>query len=50
MIPENPNNFALAASTQSASGGLSTETRPPWSNDAKKKLCQLVIMLRTAPA
>ena len=36
---EKPNSFALAACTHSASGGLSTVTSPPGSNDANRKLC-----------
>ena len=36
---EKPNSFALAVCTHRPSGGLSTETRPPGSNDTKKKLC-----------
>ena len=44
-----PNTFALAASTQKASGGLSTVCRPPRSNEPKKKLPKLSSMLCTAP-
>ena len=36
---EKPNSFALAACTHRASGGLSTVTRPPGSNETKRKLC-----------
>ena len=36
---EKPNTFALAACTHSASGGLSTVTRPPGSNETNRKLC-----------
>ncbi len=45
---EKPNTPALAASTHNASGGLSTDTSPPGSNETKKKLLQLPSMLRTA--
>ena len=36
---EKPNSFALAACSHSPSGGLSTMTSPPGSNDTKMKLC-----------
>ena len=36
---EKPNSLALAACTHSASGGLSTVTRPPGSKDTNRKLC-----------
>ena len=34
----NPNTFALATCSHSASGGLSTLTSPPWSKDTNRKL------------
>ena len=47
--PEKPKTFALAVISQSESGCLSTPTRPPGSNDTKKKSRQPQSMLRTAP-
>ncbi len=43
-----PNTFANAACTQRASGGLSTVMTPAASKEPKMKLCQLVVIERTA--
>ena len=37
LSPLKPNSFALTAWTHSPTGGLSTVTKPPASNEAKKK-------------
>src|SRR5207249_8099814 len=47
---EKPNAFAKPLAIQRATGGLSTVMKPAGSYDAKKKLCQLCVMLRTAAA
>jgi hypothetical protein len=46
--PREPKAVALAACTQSESGGLSTDCRPPASKDTTKKLRPLRSVLRTA--
>jgi len=45
-----PKMRAERAAIHNATGGLSTEMNPPGSSDAKKKLLQLVVMLRVAAA
>ena len=50
LSPRKPNSQVLAAWMQKLSGGLSTETKPPGSYEAKKKVCQLVSMLREMAA
>jgi len=45
-----PNTRTESAWTQNAPGSLSTDTEPQGSKEAKKKLCQLCDMLRTAAA
>jgi hypothetical protein len=48
--PFTPNTYADAACTQNPRGGLSTDTEPPGSNEAKKKLRHEVSMLCTVAA
>ena len=48
--PVTPKKYALSACTQKPSGGLSTESEPPGSKAAKKKLCQETSMLLTVAA
>jgi hypothetical protein len=45
-----PSSLALSTWIQRPTGGLSTETNPPTSDDTKKKLRQLASMLSTAAA
>ena len=47
---EKPKAFANPLAIQRETGGLSTVMKPAGSYDAKKKLCQLWVMLRTAAA
>ena len=50
LSPWRPNSQVLAAWMQKPSGGLSTETKPPGSYEAKKKVCQVVSMVPTVAA
>ena len=48
VVELNPNSFTLTTCSHRSTGGLSIETLPPGSNAPKKKLCQDIVMLRTA--
>ena len=50
LICEYPKIFADNACIHNENGGLSTATKPPGSKLAYRKLCQLIVMLRTAAA
>ncbi len=47
LRPLKPNSLALTTWIQSATGGLSNDTKPAGSKELKKKLCRLSIILRT---